>query len=145
MSQFWEWLLHMGNEGNLKMPLENLEEITNGTDDLAVWLRNSERTASLCLDEPTDLGRVQHCLNVGYAPDLDDAEIEKVARDPFLIAAALAAPHDRTVVTTEVSKPTRTRANRHLPDVCNSLGVLCCDSFAMLRALNFSTGWKANV
>jgi len=41
---------------------------------------------------------VQHVLEHGYAPDLNDVEIEEIGKDPFLIAAALAGP-DRAVVT----------------------------------------------
>jgi len=73
---------------------------------------------------------------------LSDDEIEQIGRDPFLIAYALALPADRCVVTTEVSRPTLERQNRRIPDVCASLGVTCCDTFAMLRALRFSTRWQ---
>jgi hypothetical protein len=47
---------------------------------------------------------VNHVIEKGYAPDLNDVEIVKVGKDPFLIAAAFAGP-DRVVVTREVSKP----------------------------------------
>ena len=40
---------------------------------------------------------IQLVLQNGYAPDLDDVEIEKIGKDPFLIAAAMAGP-DRVVV-----------------------------------------------
>ncbi|MFQ5673075.1 MAG: DUF4411 family protein, partial [Nitrospinales bacterium] len=64
--------------------------------------------------------------------------------DSFLIAYALASKKGRCVVTTEVSKPNRQRANRHVPDVCDELGVAWCDTFEFLRALNFSTNWEAD-
>jgi hypothetical protein len=38
-------------------------------------------------------------LAAGYAPDLNDSEIEEIGQDPFLIAYALANPGDRTIVT----------------------------------------------
>ena len=76
----------------------------------------------------------------GYAPDLNDAEIQKVGRDPFLIAYALANPSERVVVTTEHSKPSRLRANRHLPDVSNDFSVRCINTFELIRELDF----KAN-
>jgi hypothetical protein len=142
--EFWEWLLYMGETGRLKMPVENLEEITNGNDDLASWLSNADHKSAVCLKESVDIDLLQHCTMVGYAPDLTDAEVLTLGNDPFLIAYAMANPAARVVVTTEVSKPSRQRANRHIPDVCNSLGVKWIDSFALLRALNFSTGWKAN-
>ena len=33
--EFWEWLLHHGTNGQVKMPIEMVEEIREGTDDLA--------------------------------------------------------------------------------------------------------------
>jgi hypothetical protein len=62
-------------------------------------------------------------------------------RDPFLLAYAMTNPAERRVVTVEVSKPSRTRQNRHLPDVCKTLGLNCCDT-ALIRALGFRTDWK---
>jgi hypothetical protein len=44
-----------------------------------------------------------------------DDEVEKVGRDPFLIAYALADLAVRTVVTTEVSRPSGQRANDSWP------------------------------
>ncbi len=143
--EFWDWILHMGASGYLKMPLENLEEITKGSVNLADWLGDHERKAALCLDESVDIGLLQHCIAAGYASDLDDAEIVKVGNDPFLIAYALVDAANRTVVTTEVSKPKRQRANRHVPDVCDSLHAQWIDSIALLRALDFSTGWRGKV
>ncbi|ALA19599.1 DNA-binding protein [Chelatococcus sp. CO-6] len=143
--EFWEWLVHMGNAGHLKMPIENLEEITNGTDDLADWLKAPEHKEAICLDESVDITLLQQCTAHGYAPDLNDTEVVKLGKDPFLIAYAMAAPQARCVVTTEVSKPSLMRANRHVPDVCNTLGIQWINSFGLLRALDFSTGWKTKV
>ena len=85
---------------------------------------------------------VARIVDGGYSNDLTDQEIEQIGRDPFLIAYALAAPAERCVVTTEVSSPRKTRQNRKVPDVCGTMGVACCDTFTMLRALGFSTGWR---
>jgi hypothetical protein len=74
---------------------------------------------------------------------LTDQEVEIIGRDPFLISYALAAPNDRCVVTNEISKPGKQRANKKVPDVCNQLRVRWMDSFGLIRALNFSTSWRA--
>lgn len=73
------------------------------------------------------------------APDLTEGEVERVGRDPFLIAHALGGP-ERTVVTTEASKPSKQRANRHVPDVCHALGVPCCNTYEFIDLLDFTTG-----
>jgi hypothetical protein len=81
-------------------------------------------------------------LDQGYAEDLTDDEVEKIGRDPFLIAHALVSPQDRCVVTTEASKPSSQRANRHVPDVCSQFGLTCVDTFELVRQLDFRTGWN---
>jgi Domain of unknown function (DUF4411) len=141
VSEFWDWLAHMGANGTIKMPLEILEEIIGGEDDLAKWLSDAAIREALCLDEEVDLGLVQKVMNQ-YAPDLNDAEIITIGRDPFLIAYGLADPTKRVIVTVEVSKPTCLRANRRIPDVCNDFGLTWCNSFKMTGDLNFSTKWK---
>lgn len=140
--EFWDWLVHHGAHGVVKIPVEFYEELKVGNDDLALWAREETVRATLLLDEEPDVALVSRAVEDGYAPDLTDDEIERLGRDPFIIAYALASPVDRCVVTTERSKPSRQRANRHLPDVCRDLGVACCDSFTFFRVLDFSTGWR---
>jgi len=62
----------------------------------------------------------------------------------FLIAYALAQPTDRTIVTTEVSRPSALRANRKVPDVCQVLGVPSCGPFSLNKVLGFRTGWQTS-
>ena len=80
---------------------------------------------------------MQRTLSVGYAPDLDETEIENIRRDAFLVAYAL-ADAERIVVTREVSKPLRTRGNTKIPDACDRLGVKWTTDFEMYRLLNFN-------
>jgi len=140
--EFWEWLVHMGRNGQIKVPVEQIEEIV---DELSDWLDQDDRRGALQLDENADVALVQQVINEGYAVDLNDEEIEIIGRDPFLIAAAMRSPGDRRVVTVEVSKPKRQRANRHIPDVCASVGIECIDTFALLRDLDFSTAWRSRL
>lgn len=122
---------------------EDLQLKDSGTDiaeDLLFdWIKDDAVKSAILLDEEADPAIVAD-VNRGYAPDLTDGEVEQLGRDPCLIAYALAAPADRCVVTTEASKSSKTRQNRRVPDVCNTMGVSCCDTFAMLRALRFTTG-----
>lgn len=146
VEEFWGWLAHNGVNGALKMPLETYEEVRDGGNDeerdlLFGWVRGADNRAAMLFDEEVDPDLVQRVLDA-YAPDLTDDEIETIGRDPFLIAYALADPANRCVVTTEVSARRKTRQNRRVPDVCADLGVTCCDTFAMLRALRFTTRWR---
>jgi hypothetical protein len=94
------------------------------------------------LEEAVDAGLVRQVVSIGYAADLTDDEVEKIGRDPFLVAYALSNPHGRCIVTTEVSKPSARRQNRKIPDVCWAVNVQCCGPFTLNRSLGFHTGWR---
>ncbi|MFL6605752.1 MAG: DUF4411 family protein [Steroidobacteraceae bacterium] len=145
--EFWEWLSHLGDNGQVKMPLEIFEEIKDGPKDgakdlLFAWIQEDANKKALLLKEEVDIALVQKVIDEGYAPDLSDDEIDVIGRDPFLVAYGLAKVAERYVVTAEVSKPKTKRQNRKLPDVCDSFAVKWCDIFVMIRALGFNTGWK---
>lgn len=136
--EFWDWLVDRATKQQVKIPLETYEEILAGNDDdLTRWLRKHRDL--LLLDENVDETMVARVTDLGYAPDLTDEEVERIGRDPFLVAYALASPAERTVVTTEGSKPSKRRANRHLPDVCDDFDVLHCNTFRFIEALDFTT------
>ena len=139
--EFWDWLLYLAEREQVKIPPEMYEEVLGGrTDNLTSWVKHNKEV--LLLDEQVDELLVAHVTEKGYAPDLDDQELVRLGQDPFLIAHACRDPSHRKVVTTEVSKPKRIRANRHIPDVCGDLGVHCCNTFELIVALNFTTGWS---
>lgn len=108
--EFWEWLADAGVKGFAKIPLEVYEEIKDGNDDLAQWAKDDRNREALLLQEEADVSLVSYVTDAGYAPDFTDDEVEKIGRDPFLIAYALSAPSKRCLVTTEVSKPRLQRA-----------------------------------
>lgn len=142
--EFWEWLKAMGEAGQVKLPEEMFEEIVlprpRDPDSLVEWLRVNRN--AMILDEEAAQDLVVEVIDQGYASDLTDVDIEKVGRDPFLIAYALVCPSERFVITTERSRPSAKRANRRVPDVCSDLDLMCADTFHLIRSLNFRTGWK---
>jgi hypothetical protein len=143
--EYWEWLLHMAEQGAVKIPIEIYDEIKAGPTDkdlLFDWLNTEACKRALVLTDAVSPALVQRVIAEGYAPDLTDDEVEQLGRDPFLIAHALAA-QDRCVVTVETSSSKKQRANRKIPDVCKTLGAACCDPFAFTRQLGFSTNWKS--
>lgn len=142
--EFWDWLVHVGDEGSVKIPLEVYEEIKDGKDELARWSKDGQTEGALLFEEEVDVSLVSRVTDEGYAADLTDDEVEKIGRDPFLVAYAVADLGERCVVTTEVSKPRRQRGNRHLPDICDTFGVPWSTTFAFVRTMNFSTGWKSS-
>lgn len=146
--EFWGWLQYQGEIGNIKVPLEIYEEFEEARkadgsrDELSEWAASLEIREALLLAEDADPRLVAFVTTTGYAADLADDEIEKIGRDPFLIAYAYADPAGRTIVSTEVSKPSRLRANRRVSDVCRDLGIRCINNFNLLSELDFRTGWR---
>lgn len=138
---FWRWLLHLGETGVAKIPLEQYEEITQGRGLIVDWLNEVAVRDCLLLDEELDGAHVAAVTLLGYGR-LDDIEIEKVGRDPFLIAYGALAPGDRTVVTFEVSAPGQKKGKKKLPDACIPNGVPTCNLFQMIDALDFTTDWR---
>ena len=145
--EFWDWLAEMGEQGRVKVPVEVYEEVvlpsSSRPDQLIEWLRLHRDV--LVLQETVREDLVARVTEEGYADDLTDVELEKIGRDPFLIAYALVNVSDRCIVTTEHSRPSRSRANRHLPDVSQHFNVPCISTFDMIRSLDFRTGWRAGV
>ena len=144
--EFWDWLMEMSTLGHVKIPEEIYEEIIlpkpRRQDLLVAWL--TDNRGVLRLDELAAADFVAYVTEQGYADDLTDDEIEKVGRDPFLIAYALVDVDNRCVVTNERSRPKQTRGNRQLPDVARSLNVRCINAFSLIQELDFRTSWESN-
>ncbi|MDE0633240.1 MAG: DUF4411 family protein [Caldilineaceae bacterium] len=146
--EFWEWLLEMGKLDRIKIPQEFYEEVIfprspkDKEDPLVEWLKTNKDT--LVLDEEVVVELVTRVTEQGYASDLTDEELFKIGRDPFLVAYALVDPQNRCVVTTERSSPSRSRANRKLPDVCDDFNVRRINTFILIQELDFRTGWRAH-
>ena len=138
---FWNWLVYLGEQEQVRVPWEVYVKVTDANDDLASWLKDHRDTLLLSENVIPDL--VNYVISEGYADDLTDDEIEKLNEDPFLIAYALADSERRRVVTTERSRPSRERANRHIPDVCDGLGVCHRNTVQLIDELDFRTDWIA--
>ena len=95
---FWEWLRHQGTLGNVKIPLEQFEEVTSGRGDIVDWLCTEDCRAALILAEDLDPALVADTTLQGYGP-LDENGVELVGRDPFLVAYGRVEPGERTVVS----------------------------------------------
>ena len=120
------------------MPFEIHDEIAISRGPLREWICSQDVKESLILDEEVDAELLERVLTDGYGDDLTDGDLEKIGRDPFLIAYALVA-EERVVVTKETPRPSAQRANRKIPDVCDTLNVQWMRDFDLYRALNFTT------
>ncbi len=145
--ELWDWLIEMSELGIVKTPQEIYEEIVlplpTRPDRLVGWLR--DHRDALLLNDVVGVELVAHVAEQGYADDLTENEIEQIGRDPFLIAYALADIQGRCVVTNERSRPSQTRANRHVPDVSRGFNVRCINAFTLIQELDFRTDWRARL
>lgn len=140
--EFWRWLLHHGDAGIVKIPTEIYAEVEGGNDVLAEWMHEAVTKRVLLLKEDSNPATVQAVLT-HYGDALSEADLVTIGQDAFLIAAALGRA-DRRVVTAEVSKPTRTGANRHVPNVCDDCGVGWMHPIDFIVELNFTTDWETS-
>lgn len=134
---FWAWLLDQAHANMIKMPRVIFDELTPPPGPFAAWLAQRHVRETLILNENISVSVIRHVIDVGYAPDLTDVEINAIGKDPFLVASALSGA-DRVVVTLEVSKPSKRRQNRKVPDVCHTCGVKSISPFELYRLLSFS-------
>lgn len=114
-------------------------------DDLLDWLNSANVKDTIPLGEEPDPALVRRVIVEGYAPNLNEHELLKLGRDPFLIAYALANPAGRRIVTTEISRPRKRRANRKIPDVAKKFGIETLNPFQFARELDFTTNWRKSV
>lgn len=135
--EYWEWLAHVAAAGAVKVPQPVWGELKPHDDNLKSWFRTHEDSFIL---NPDDSDLLLPDVLDRYAPDLTADEVEQLGADPFLIAAALR--YGGTVVSKEGSKPSKARANRKIPDVCNSLGIPCITDHRLIVELDFRTNWR---
>lgn len=127
----------MGKAGTVKMPVEIYDEIAISKGDLRTWLTAPDNSKHLKLVGQVDGAILQQVINEGYAPDLNESELEQIGQDPFLVAYAIPFGTDVTVVTREVSKPSKKRQNRKVPDICKHFNVRCINDFQLFHELDF--------
>ena len=134
--QFWVWLVEEAVAGHAKMPFEIHNEIADAEGSLKDWITTPKVKNMLILPEEVDQGLFNQVLDYAYAPDLKDDELEEAGQDPFLIAYGLMGP-ERVIVTKEISKPTKKRGRRKVPDACNIMGIPCVTDFEFYKKRNF--------
>lgn len=146
--EFWTWLVHQGEIGNIKIPVEIYEEFKDTKskdrtkDELAQWAEIPNVTKALLLDEEAEKDLVSK-ITYRYVPNPTDDDLVKLGRDPFFLSYALKDKVNRCIVTSEVSKKTAQGANRKIPDICDCLGIHHIHSYQLVDKLNFSTSWDS--
>ncbi len=148
--QFWDWIIENAKSDRIKMPFEMLAEVKRGNqnrrkqlqeDELLRWLGRDNHEATLCLDASADRYIVNRVYREGYEiPQPSQDELNKIGKDPILIAYAL-AESDCKIVTMEAKQPNATdimkKIKRKIPFVCRKLCIKCIDTFELIDELDF--------
>jgi hypothetical protein len=129
---FWDWLLAANANGQVYSVQKVAEELRDGGDELAQWVRDRDDGFFLPPDDAV-AASLQACSEwvndsglyepVAIATFLDEA-------DYYLVAHAHA--HDHTVVTHEVASNSRNDVK--IPNACAGMNVECITAFEMLSA-----------
>ncbi len=131
---FWSWLETQARLGRLASTDLVYNELKNGGDDLANWVREREDLIFHIKSDPPPVAA--HVNSIATWARRESYEPHAIAdfldcADPFLIGAA--AYLRCVVVTQEV--PSNSRRKLKIPNVCRVLDVPCENTFEMMRQL----------
>lgn len=130
--KFWVFLGRELQTGRIKSPKIVFQEITDGHDILADWVRQ-RREKGLCI---TASREVQQCYAQISEHVCNKYKTHQAAEflkggDGWVIAHAMAT--GGTVVTEETAKSKKAKVK--IPTVCRALNVRCVNTFDMLEEL----------
>jgi len=111
----------LGKQGSVKIPEYVLKEVYSQKDDLAAWAADHSGVFHCGVGEC--IRSVPEVLAAYGEPLLNEADIETLWADPYLIAHALAV--GGTVVTNEIPSNATAPKNKKIPVVCKTLNVPC--------------------
>ena len=132
---FWTWIEQEATAGNIASTELVFEELKDGRDELATWVK--ARKSLIFHVASSSAAVANHVATLGAWAVATGYRQHVIAdfmsgADPFLVGAA--AEHKHTVVTHETPAGA-SRKKVKIPDACSRLGVVCENTFDMMRAL----------
>ncbi len=132
---FWTWIRAQATLGTLASTDMVYQELRDGGDDLAVWVR-ANRQDIFHVDSSSPV--VAHHVNSlyswaqrkGYRQHAIKAFLD--GADPFLVGVAAKRG---SIVVTQETPAGESRRKVKIPDACNHLGVQYENTFEMMRSL----------
>lgn len=130
---FWDWMDQVCPDGEVKSIRKVCDELCDGTDDLADWIKDRKRDGRFLENDDEETQRafreVAAFVQGGrYKQTAKNRFLEKA--DPWLVAKARML--GAVVVTHEVPAPDA--LNRvPLPNICEEFGVEVIDTYDLLR------------
>jgi hypothetical protein len=128
---FWDWLVGANGAGKLLSIEAVLDDLTNGSDQLAEWARAREKRFFI---SPTEsdlpaLGQVTQWINDHQVYTAAAKQTFLNCSDYFVVSQALAGGH--TVITHE--KPENSVNRVKIPNACVALHIKYMTCWQMLR------------
>jgi Domain of unknown function (DUF4411) len=129
---FWEWLIDANANGVVCSVEKVAEELRDGEDELADWVRERDDAFFLPPDDPVVVS-LQACSQwVNDCGQYDAAAIGTFLQSADYYLVAHAHAHNHTVVTHEVARNSRLIVK--IPNACAGMNVQCINPFQMLSA-----------
>lgn len=116
-TDFWDWMLHLGEKKTVGVSTEVYEEIKKGKDSLANWLDIHKK--SLVHNTTTYLSHLAVVMKT-YG-SLDETVLEKLGADPYVIAHAI--ENQGIVVTREIPNNATAPHNKKVSSICIELNI----------------------
>ena len=135
---FWDKFVALLNTGHIYTSTKVLEELMNGNDEFALWLKNNVPPTFFLGTDADVMSKYQDTQNWANAnPIYTPAARQEFAEvaDAYLVATA--AAKSLTLVTNEQPAPNSKKSIK-IPDVCDGLGVRFCNFNTVLRELSFT-------
>lgn len=139
---FWQALIRLAADGEVKSIDRVKNEINRGKDDLSIWVNGEFLDAFATTDNPDVLAVYGNIIAWSQKQiQFSDAAKAEFARldnaDAWVVAYA--ATYEYIVVTHEEFKRDA-RQRIPIPNVCLEFGVRYIDTFQLLRALDVKLG-----
>jgi hypothetical protein len=135
--EFWAFLSREAKAGRICSPKIVFDEVTDGNDELAEWMR-IRKADGFCIKASRqvqgEFGKIANHVYTKYN-NAQSAEFLK-GGDGWVIAHAMNA--DEIVVTQESTR--KVTAKVKVPTVCSEMGVKCINTYQMLEM--FGPTWK---
>lgn len=136
---YWEWLDFEFAKGNLASVIEVFNELKEGGDELAGWVKARKAQFIPIDSESIQIEFAAVAAYVAGHENYKPASIDQflAGADPWIIAAAKV--NGATVVTQESLVEANSKKVK-IPNICKQFGVPYISTFEMLRQLNAQFG-----
>ena len=136
---FWNKVKQLAVDGKIISIDKVKNELYDKNDALEEWCRTNLpedffKDSSEVMAEYGQVSVWANSMSSHYMPNALNEFLDADEADAFIVAYSLADPHNRIVVTQEISEPSRKNRIK-IPEVCTALNVQFVNAMGMFRQL----------